>query len=229
MFRHIQIFVNMLTGKTKQNIWITADTHYNHKNICRGVTDWRNPDGTIPIAQTRDFPNLIKMNDSMVNNINNVVMPDDILIHLGDWSFGGYDSIRELWDRLTCKNIHIFLGNHDHHIKKNKGDVRELFLSVEKMDDEFKFNGIIFTLVHYPMLSWKNIKQGTIHLHGHTHFMGDDRFGVGRRMDIGIDGHPEFRPYNLETEIIPLMMKRPIGYELGKLDHHGDRIQNKMR
>jgi hypothetical protein len=26
-------------------------------------------------------------------------------------------------------------------------------------------------------------------------------------MDVGIDGHPEFRPYNIMREIIPIMDK----------------------
>ena len=37
------------------NVWITSDTHYSHKNICRGVTAWRTQEGEIPVSQTRDF------------------------------------------------------------------------------------------------------------------------------------------------------------------------------
>lgn len=197
-------------------------THYNHKNLCRGVTDWRNPDGSIPIAQTRDFPSIQKMNDTMVNNINSVVMHDDMLIHLGDWSFGGFDSIRQFYDRLVCKNIYLILGNHDHHIKNNRDDIRELFKKIDKANEEYKIGRYTLHLEHYPVLTWKDIKKGNIHLHGHTHFSGDQRFGVGRRMDIGIDGHPEFRPYDLWNEVIPMMLKRPIKSELGTLDHHID-------
>ncbi len=199
--------------------------HYNHKNICRGVTKWRNPDGSIPIEQTRDFSTLDEMNDMMVNNINNVVMVDDILIHLGDWSFGGFESIKEFYDRLTCKNIILILGNHDHHIKKNKGNIRELFLSVDNANEDYKIDKYILHLSHYPILSWKNMREGNIHLHGHTHFMSERRFGKGRSMDIGIDGHPEFRPYNLLNEVIPIMLKRPIDFDL-PYDHHGDKILN---
>ena len=31
------------------------------------------------------------MNSTIVNNINNCAMPDDTLICLGDWSFGGFE------------------------------------------------------------------------------------------------------------------------------------------
>ena len=111
----------------KQRIWFTSDTHYNHKNICRGVTAWRTADDKIPIDQTRDFKDLGHMNDTIVNNINSVVGQDDILIHLGDWSFGGFDSIKEFRDRIICQNIYLAYGNHDHHIEKNKNDIQSLF------------------------------------------------------------------------------------------------------
>ena len=92
-------------------VWITSDTHYSHTNICRGVTNWRMPDGSIPEKQTRDFANIEKMNAAIVNNINELVGQDDVLIHLGDWSFGGFENIEEFYHRLICKNIHLILGN----------------------------------------------------------------------------------------------------------------------
>jgi calcineurin-like phosphoesterase family protein len=60
------------------------------------------------------------MNATLVDNINNKVGENDILIHLGDWSFGGFDKIVEFRERIKCKNIHLVLGNHDHHIEGNK-------------------------------------------------------------------------------------------------------------
>jgi len=75
------------------NVWITSDTHFSHKNICRGATAWRTQDGQVPISQTRDFETVEKMNAAIVNNINEVVGQDDMLIHLGDWSFGGFEQI----------------------------------------------------------------------------------------------------------------------------------------
>jgi calcineurin-like phosphoesterase family protein len=81
-------------------VWITSDTHYSHQNICRGVTNWRTPSGGIPESQTRPFDTLDKMNAAIVNNINSCVGQDDILIHLGDWSFGGFENIEEFYHRL---------------------------------------------------------------------------------------------------------------------------------
>ena len=113
------------------NVWIFSDPHFNHKNICRGVTNWRTTDGEVPEEQTRDFSDLEKMNESIVNGINWNVGQDDILICLGDWSFGGFESIEQFRNRIVCQTIHLILGNHDHHIERNRQDVRKLFTSVK--------------------------------------------------------------------------------------------------
>jgi calcineurin-like phosphoesterase family protein len=208
------------------NVWIFSDPHYNHKNICRGVTNWRTPEGNIPISQTRDFPDLNKMNASIVNNINENVMQDDILICLGDWSFGGYDSIREFWDRIVCKNIHLILGNHDHHIENNRDGAQGLFKSVSHYNT-LELGQFKFRLMHYPISSWDGLGKGVMHLHGHCHLPNNLKLSKGQRMDVGMDGHPEFRPYNVYREIVPLLRHRPKVSEIGDYDHHLDDIVNK--
>jgi hypothetical protein len=45
-------------------------------------------------------------------------------------------------------------------------------------------------------------------------------------MDVGMDGHPEFRPYDLHREILNPMKKQSIGSELGVDDHHVDEMKN---
>lgn len=104
----------------KQNVWVTSDTHYGHKNICRGTSEWNRDELNPGHSGTRDFKTLSEMNEALVYGINAHVQPDDILIHLGDWSFGGLDNIFVFRNRLACKNIYLAYGNHDHHIKSNK-------------------------------------------------------------------------------------------------------------
>lgn len=215
----------MIKIEQNTNVWITSDTHFSHKNICRGVTNWRLPNGEIPVGQTRDFTTIEKMNTAIVNNINSVVGQDDILIHLGDWSFGGFEQIREFWDRLVCKNIHLLLGNHDHHIDRNRDGSQGLFQSVSHYNT-LEIGDYKFQLMHYPISSWDGLNKGVMHLHGHCHLPTNKRFGVGKRMDVGMDGHPEFRPYNLIREVVPLLKNRPIKSEMGD-DHHMDEIINK--
>lgn len=203
-------------------VWITSDTHYGHANICRGVTRWRTADGEVPIEQTRDFQTVEKMNAAIVDNINEVVGQDDILIHLGDWSFGGFETIEEFHNRLICKNIHLILGNHDHHIDRNRGDIRKLFKSVSWFD-QFEYQGETIECCHYPISSWNGLRKGRIHLHGHCHLPHHMKISNGRRMDIGMDGNPDFEPYDLH-EVIKLLRKKEIGSEMGPLDHHLDDI-----
>lgn len=211
--------------QNKENVWIFSDPHYNHKNICRGVTNWRLSDGSIPIKQTRDFRDLDHMNSTIVNNINEKVMQDDIMICLGDWSFGGFENIKEFWDRLVCKNIYLIFGNHDHHIENDKEGIQKLFKKVGYYATLDMEDGHKFRLMHYPISSWDGLRKGVSHLHGHCHLPTEKRFGEGKRMDVGMDGHPEFRPYNMRREIIPMMQKISIGSELGQDDHHIDEIK----
>ena len=205
------------------NVWMVSDTHYKHTNICRGVSTWKGADGLPQMEGTRDFKTLSQMNDTIVNNINRVVMPDDVIIHDGDVSFGGFESIPEFLDRINCKNIHLMPGNHDHHIERNKFNIQDRFLSVNHIV-QLEFMGRTFVLTHRPLSTWEGIENGVIHLHGHCHLPPHKRFGIGKRMDIGIDGHPEFRPYNLRDEIIPIMDIIPISVRINEIiDHHTTR------
>ena len=204
-------------------IWITSDTHYGHKNICRSTTDWRMPDGSIPISQTRDFSSLEKMNSVIVNNINEVVGQDDVLIHLGDWSFGGFENIRKFWDQIVCKNIYLVLGNHDHHIERNRDGSQGLFKQVSDYV-ELSVGDKKFVLMHYPLSSWNGMNKGVMHLHGHVHLPKDKKFGKGRKMDVGMDGSEGFRPYDLIREIVPTLEKRDILSDM-EFDHHTDELK----
>jgi len=194
-----------------QNVYFTSDTHYGQRNICRGVSDWK--------SGHRDFDTIDEMNSAIVDNINKIVKTDDILFHDGDWSFGGFDKIKELRDRINCKNIYLFLGNHDHHILNNNENIRDLFTNVDtyclvRISEKPERKGGMFTntdivFCHYPIQSWQNKRRGVIHLHGHCHTPHEHKIGMGRKMDIGIDGHPEFRPYSLD-EIKELVSEREI-------------------
>lgn len=113
--------------ETDKRVFITSDTHYGHKNLCRGVSAW---DANRSQDSVRDFDTLDEMNDQIVHKINAVVGEDDYLIHLGDWSFGGFENIKKFRDRIVCKNILLVLGNHDHHIENNREGTQDNFLKV---------------------------------------------------------------------------------------------------
>jgi calcineurin-like phosphoesterase family protein len=202
------------------NVFITSDTHYSHKNIVRGVTNWRTPEGEIPKKSTRDFDTIEQMNEALVRNINEVVGHYDTLIHLGDFSFGGFENVEKFLNRLVCQNIHLVLGNHDHHIKYDRDGIQDRFLSVQQYL-EVKIKEEYFVLCHYPLQSWHGLSKGVIHLHGHVHLPKNAKFGNGKKMDVGVEGN-DLKPYLID-DIIKIMGKREVGSEMSD-DHHLDDI-----
>jgi calcineurin-like phosphoesterase family protein len=214
-----------------QKLFFTSDTHYNHKNICRGVTNWRTQDGEIPVDQTRDFQTLEHMNDVIVDNINRLVMQDDILIHLGDWSFGGFESIKEFRDRIICRNIYLAYGNHDHHIQNNRQDIQDIFTQTFQYDvlTVYSHKGertAEFVIDHYPLCSWHDMNNGRYHLFGHVHLPKNKKIMSGRSMDVGMDGN-DLTPYSME-EVISLLKTRSIKANVLPSDHHEERLKGEQ-
>ena len=214
------------------NIWFVSDTHFMHKNLCLDVSEWDDKE-----QSCRNFQTLEEMNELIVNNINKYVKEDDILYHLGDWSFGGIGNIWEFRKQIKCKNIYLVPGNHDHHIKNDKilpnCNLYDYFnwLCPEyplnfSSEDKFVHSQELFTflpeltkitidkkeviLCHFPLEEWENMDRGSIHLHGHSHHTKDytDLNMYTKRMDIGMDWE-EFRPYSWE-EIKEIMGDRKI-------------------
>jgi calcineurin-like phosphoesterase family protein len=208
-----------LTLNKGQKLWFTSDTHYNHANICSSTTKWSDP------VTCREFTSLEQMNSHLIANINEVVGENDILFHLGDWSFGGFEQIQIFRDSIFCKNVHIITGNHDHHIENNKEGIQSLFSSVNKyLNLVVKYNvgtplmgDARFALMHFPIASWDNMARGAIHLHGHVHFEADKRIGAGKMMDVGCDGN-ELYPIEM-NEVLKLMRDQPIK-SMFVFDHH---------
>ena len=208
-----------LTLNKGQKLWFTSDTHYNHANICSSTTKWTDP------VTCREFTSLEHMNAHLVGNINEVVGQDDILFHLGDWSFGGFEQIERFRNQIVCRNIHIITGNHDHHIENDREGIQSIFSSVNKyLNLNVKWNVGTplmgeqrFALMHFPIASWDNMAKGAIHLHGHVHFEADKRIGAGKMMDVGVDGNGLY-PIEM-SEVLILMRNQPIK-SMFKFDHH---------
>ena len=174
-------------------IYFTSDTHYGHENICRGTSKWEARSEEDFQQNTRDFKTLDEMNDAIVDGSNSVVGEDDVLYHLGDWSFGGIKNIWEFRKRIKCKNIHLILGNHDAHIEDGRAlkncfisDKTGELISAENSRSEFdeyasakdlftsinhvktvKFGKNRFFLSHFSHRVWNRSHHGVIHLYGH--------------------------------------------------------------
>lgn len=208
-----------------QQLFFTSDTHYAHSNICSATTKWEGSSNL-----TRQFNSLDHMNDTLVNNINCMVGEDDILIHLGDFSFGGFEKIQEFRDRIVCKNIHLVLGNHDHHIERNKEGVQKLFTSVQnylRLEVQRPINKatvekFLFICMHYPIISWDGMNSENIHLFGHVHLPPYLRVMEGRAMDVGCDGNG-LEPISM-NEVLNILKDRPIRKSSLPKDHHEARV-----
>lgn len=172
-------------------IYFTSDTHFGHSNIVRGTSSWTDK------SRCRNFDTVDEHDEYILNQINSIVKIDDTLYHLGDWNFGGIDNIWKYRKQINCKNIHLILGNHDHHIERNSritiiGDtdldimtnlniyphdrlgskaivsIRDLFTTVNHYT-ELKYDRNIFVLSHFAMRVWNKSHRGSIMLYGHSH------------------------------------------------------------
>ena len=165
------------------------------------------------------------MNDRIVSEINQKVGENDVLVHLGDWSFGGFESIIEFRNRINCKNIYLFLGNHDHHIRNNKEGVQGYFRKVSSYDvidirrpEGKETKKYQFVCCHFPIASWDGMNKKVPHLHGHVHLPPHLKLHEGQAMDIGVDGNG-MEPYSL-NEILKIMKDRPVRHLSLPKDHH---------
>ena len=199
------------------NIWFTSDSHFGHTNIAGPkISTWS--------SGYRDFNSVHEMNMALVDGINKYVKEDDILYHLGDWSFGGVQNIFQFRNYIICKNIHLILGNHDKHIidkeikyYDTKFNPIELFSSVQDVLT-LELGKTKLFLSHYSHRVWLGSHKGVIHLYGHSHGNIPD---YGKSMDVGVDvsfkKFGEYRPFNI-GDITNIMSKRSID----KIDHHGE-------
>lgn len=202
-----------------KNIWFFSDPHYGHKNLCSGTSSW-------PADKVRNFPTVEDMNTKIVDNINSVVDKNHYLICLGDWNFGGIKNLPIFRERINCVNVGLICGNHDNNhgsdwnplIKTNftsnsLSDVRAAdYFSFYQQYLEISINSTVFSLFHFPISSWNYMNKGSIHLFGHCHSKGDDRFfNGGKSMDVGLDGN-DLMPYHVD-EIFELMKDKPVKRE----------------
>lgn len=205
-----------------QNIWFSSDWHLGHKNIVKGTSKYES-------GNLRDFGSLEEHDQTIIDNINKCVKKNDILYFLGDFSFGGLLHLPNHRRAIRCDNIHFMLGNHDKDVERNKVinpatmlRMKHLFTSVQHyLKERIGDHKVIMS--HYPMRAWDSCQYGSIMLHGHTHGTLDTymhrNYGIVtgnmqsmeaiafKTMDVGIDAHPDFRPFAWE-EIKEIMSHR---------------------
>ena len=139
-------------NKDYKNIFVTSDTHFSHANIIKYCN--------------RPFSNVDEMNQKLINNWNEIVSPDDLVFHLGDFQMlKDYSILSDKMNRLNGDKI-LIKGNHDY--CTNEEYLNSGFKDVVQLWEGILFN-TKFVMCHYQMMTWNWSHQGSIHLYGHEH------------------------------------------------------------
>ena len=179
--------------------FFTADEHYGHKNIIEYCK--------------RPFKTADEMDEALINRHNEVVGPDDTVIHVGDFCMKKNRRLVESAYIKRLNGAHVFLrGSHDYWLNKDPaeidtGPVREIW------EGFVHARGEAFYVVacHYPMISWPRAYHGSWQLFGHVHGELDSRLLFGKQLDVGVDTN-NFYPYFMD-QLITAMKKRPDNHE----------------
>jgi len=188
----------------------SADLHLGHTNIIRYCN--------------RPFSSVEEMDETIINNINEKIMPEDRFIILGDFAWG--TKVEHYLDLINCKDVWFVMGNHDRGGRKKPSYLESLEF-YRKMpfthvfgyyEEEIIIPGKgkkMITMSHYPMSSWNKSHRESWHLYGHVHGGMTKQLGTepGKyRMDVGVDCH-NFYPVafdDLETLFSKVKWKDPL-------------------
>lgn len=124
--------------ENKINYWILTDTHFNH-------------------GKMKEYENDEQREEKIKENWKKMVKETDVVIHLGDFAFGGSNILQEIVKDLPGRKI-LVLGNHD-----NKPPRWYMERGFDFACYEFTWRNFVFT--HKP----KEHMGDKINIHGHLH------------------------------------------------------------
>jgi calcineurin-like phosphoesterase family protein len=174
--------------------FFTSDLHLNHLKIIQYVN--------------RPFSDVVEMNEKIIDNWNSKIGKKDLVYHLGDLGFfKKYEDCERMVQRLNGKIINV-KGNHD-----NYKIIRPIPLKLELMPTylEIRINGVDITMCHYALRTWSKKHYGSSYMiSGHSHAtdieLNKDFVGLGKILDVGVDGN-NFYPYEWD-EIVEIMKNK---------------------
>lgn len=193
-------------------VFFTSDLHLGHKNISQDNV-WDRVD----TADNLRPWTVNEMDKYIIQHINDVVPYDGVLVHGGDWSFGGQDNIAKYRKQLAVDTIISATGNHDHWQKQN-GWSHYGFHPVSGDIVYLNICGQLICLTHYALRTWMQQHKGVWNLYGHSH--GSLKDDVQQKsLDIGFDtclyGHQKYTLYSFD-ELNSIMQTK----ETQIIDHH---------
>lgn len=170
---------------TQTKVFFTSDTHFGHSNI-------------IKYCQ-RPFNSAEHMDEVLINNWNEVVSPQDIVFHLGDFCFGSDKEWIKILQRLNGTK-YLILGNHDLKKIANSNQIKDYFADIN-MQMRVVVDKQKMLLNHYPFLcfegGYQNAWQLFGHVHSSKHSTGLDKERLVHlfptQYDVGVDNN-NYRP-----------------------------------
>ncbi len=201
--------------KINGNVFLTSDWHIQHKNLCKGTSQWGGD-----LSGCRDFNSPEEMWEVIRDNTNKLVKKDDILINQGDIIFGDKTKLPQFLSEINCKNILYIFGNHCDWMKTEKYGYYQEYFALGCADyRELVINGRLCICSHYAHRTWRDQGKKSIHTYGHSHSsLPDDPNALS--IDVGVDthlfDHPIYTPYS-HKELFHIMDNLK---QWKKLDHH---------
>lgn len=150
-----------------------ADTHFGHEAILGHCE--------------RPFSSVREMDEFMIDAWNSVVGQEDLVYHLGDFSFGSPEYAKHVFRQLNGRKV-LVLGNHD--CRRGPQDPLPHIMALgwdqpptESL--EVKDEGCRVFLSHYAHRAWQgNHRENSWHFYGHSHGRLEH---LGRSRDVGVD------------------------------------------
>jgi len=174
--------------------------------------------------QTFGYSNRYEHNDVLIAKINEVVRPQDTLIHLGDFCLNiTPPEFEEILRRINCQNILYIWGNHNSCIRRmyeetlageyQRNDIEVYPYAVGKITylgyyKELIVNGHMIVIHHYPHQIFNQMQKGAWQLSGHSHYTNPTTQldnPDNKILDVGWDGHG--KPLSF-PEIQKIMMNK---------------------
>jgi len=174
----------------EQKVYVSSDLHLGHNR------DF--------VFESRGFVDVNTHNNGVIDSINLVARPKDILILLGDFCLNtSHQQFDAYLDRINCQNIFSLWGNHNNPHEKSVykkgmiGDTETYPYRYKNMVYyphyvEAVINGQFIVMLHYPLYVWNEQSHGAWMLCGHSHCGCDFSHEAnpdGKILDVGWDGH----------------------------------------
>lgn len=134
-----------------EDTFVTADHHFGHKNIIK--------------YENRPYEDVQEMNRALITRWNELVSPDDYVLHLGDFSLTSAVATTEIISELNG-TIDLIKGNHD----RGHSDAWWMRAGINKVlgTTTATINGATFVFTHEPLDM--NLSYPTaVNIHGHIH------------------------------------------------------------